>query len=209
MPAPHPQSLREELANTASHGAGVLLALLAMPVLAAEHALRDPLQHLGVWVFGASMLLLYGVSSAYHAAPVGRTKAWLRRMDHAAIYIFMAGSFTPFALGTSQGRSLLVVVWAVALIGVALKLTHRLRNTVLSTLMYLAFGWLVLWAAQPLLGSVSNDGVLWLWVGGLTYTAGTAFFLLEGRLRFSHLVWHLFVLAGSGCHVVAVFKHMS
>lgn len=209
MPAPHPQSLREELANTASHGVGVLLALLAMPVLAAERALRDPLQHLGVWVFAASMLLLYGVSSAYHAAPVGRTKAWLRRMDHAAIYIFMAGSFTPFALGTSQGRSLLVVVWAVALIGVALKLTHRLRNTVLSTLMYLAFGWLVLWAAQPLLSSVSNDGVLWLWVGGLTYTAGTAFFLLEGRLRFSHLVWHLFVLAGSGCHVVAVFKHMS
>jgi hemolysin III len=198
---------REERANVASHAVGVLLAVAAMPVLAADSALRGPLRDLGVWVFAATLLLVYAVSSIYHAVPVGRSKVWWKRMDHAAIYLFMAGSFTPFALGHALGGPLLAGVWAVALIGVALKLCGYLRNKAVSTALYLAFGWFVLAAAQPLLAALGRDGVLWLLAGGIAYTAGTVFFVLDQRLRFGHLVWHLFVLAGSGCHFVAVLKH--
>jgi len=198
---------REERANTASHGVGVLLALAAMPVLAAEGAATGPAREMGLWVFAATMLLLYAVSSAYHAAPIGRSKVWLKRADHAAIYVFMAGSFTPFALGHALGGPLLAGVWAVALAGVMLKLCGYLRQMAVSTALYLAFGWFVLAAAQPLLASLGREGMLWLLAGGIAYTTGTVFFVLDARMRFSHFVWHLFVLAGSGCHFVAVLKH--
>jgi hemolysin III len=209
MPRTAAQSLREEFANTASHGIGVVLALIALPVLAAEDAARAGTRHLGVWVFAATMLLMYAVSSALHAAPEGPTKGLLKRLDHAAIYVFMAGTFTPFALGHAMGAPLLVLVWAVAVIGVALKLAGCLRDRTLSTGLYLAFGWLVIAAAQPLLASLGRDGLLWLLAGGIAYTAGTLFFVLDQRLRFGHLVWHMFVLVGSGCHFVAVLKHVA
>ncbi|HEX6722079.1 MAG TPA: hemolysin III family protein [Burkholderiaceae bacterium] len=200
--------LREELANTASHALGVLLALVALPVLATDGAARTGERHLGVWVFAATMLLVYAASSIYHAAPASHpTKAVLKRLDHAAIYLFMAGTFTPFALGHALATPLLALVWAVAAIGVALKLAGCLRNRALSTALYLAFGWLVIAAAMPLLATLGREGVLWLLAGGIAYTAGVLFFLLDQRLRFGHLVWHMFVLVGSGCHFVAVLKH--
>jgi hemolysin III len=200
--------LREELANTASHAVGVLLALAALPVLAAEDAARSGAHHLGVWVFAATMLLVYAASSMYHAAPANHpTKGLLKRLDHAAIYVFMAGTFTPFALGHALGAPLLVLVWIVAATGVALKLAGYLRKRALSTGLYLAFGWLVIAAAQPLLSSLGREGLLWLLAGGIAYTAGVLFFVLDQRLRFGHLVWHVFVLVGSGCHFVAVLKH--
>lgn len=198
---------REERANMASHAVGVLLAMAAMPVLAADSALRAPLRDLGVWIFALTMLLVFAVSSIYHAVPVGRSKVWWKRLDHAAIYLFMAGSFTPFALGHALGTPLLTSVWVVALIGVALKLSGHLRNKSVSTALYLAFGWFVMAAAQPLLGTLGREGVLWLLAGGIAYSAGTVFFVLDQRLRFGHFVWHLFVLMGSGCHFVAVLKH--
>lgn len=204
---PTAPGLREELANTASHGLGVLLALVALPVLAADDATRAGSRHFGMWVFGATMLLVYAVSSAYHAAPAGPAKGLLKRLDHAAIYLFMAGTFTPFALGHALGAPLLVLVWVVAVAGVALKLAGYLRDRSLSTGLYLAFGWLVIAAAQPLLASLGRDGLLWLLAGAIAYTAGTLFFVLDQRLRFGHLVWHVFVLVGSGCHFVAVLKH--
>ena len=200
-------ALREELANTASHGLGVLLALVALPVLAADETARAGSHHLGVWVFAATMLLMYAVSSAYHAAPSGPTKGLLKRLDHAAIYLFMAGTFTPFALGHVQGAPLLGLVWGLAATGVAMKLAGYLRDRTLSTALYLAFGWLVLAAAQPLLASLGREGLLWLLAGAIAYMAGTLFFVLDQRLRFGHLVWHVFVLVGSGCHFVAVLKH--
>jgi len=201
--------LREERANTASHVLGVLFALVALPVLAADDAARAGARHLGVWVFAATMLLVYVVSSAYHAAPAGPTKGLLKRLDHAAIYLFMAGTFTPFALGHALSAPLLTLVWVVAATGVALKLAGYLRNRTLSTGLYLAFGWLVIAAAQPLLDSLARDGLQWLLAGGIAYTAGTLFFVLDDRLRFGHLVWHMFVLVGSGCHFVAVLKHVA
>ncbi|MCC7288754.1 MAG: hemolysin III family protein [Burkholderiaceae bacterium] len=200
--------LREELANTASHALGAVAALAALPVLAAEHAARSNGRETGMWVFAATMLLAYTVSSMYHATPAGhRTKAWLRRLDHAAIYVFMAGTYTPFALGHALGAPLLALVWAVAATGVALKLAGCLRNRALSTALYLAFGWLMIAAVQPLLASLGRDGLLWLLAGAIAYCAGTLFFLLDQRMRFGHLVWHLLVLVGSGCHLVAVLKH--
>jgi hemolysin III len=199
--------LREELANTASHALGALLALLALPVLAADDTARAPARHLGVWVFVATMLLTYVVSSALHAAPEGPAKGLLKRLDHAAIYLFMAGTFTPFALGHALGTPLLALVWAMAATGVALKLAGYLRHRALSTGMYLAYGWLVIAAAQPLWASLGPEGTLWLLAGGIAYSAGTLFFVLDQKVRFGHLVWHVFVLIGSGCHFVAVIKH--
>jgi hemolysin III len=204
--APEP---REERANTASHVFGVLLALVALPVLAADEAARADPRHLGVWVFATTMLLVYLVSSAYHAAPVGPAKSLLKRLDHAAIYLFMAGTFTPFALGHALGAPLLALVWAVAAAGVAMKLAGYLRDRTVSTALYLGFGWLVIAAAQPLLASLGRDGLQWLLAGGIAYCAGTLFFMLDQRLRFGHLVWHVFVLVGSGCHFVAVLKHVA
>jgi len=198
---------REERANTASHAFGMLLALVALPVLAADDAAHVGARHLGVWVFVATMLLVYAMSSAYHAAPAGPAKGLLKRLDHAAIYLFMAGTFTPFALGHAFGAPLLGLVWAVAAAGMALKLAGYLRQRTLSTALYLAFGWLVIAAAQPLLASLGREGLQWLLAGGIAYCAGTLFFMFDQRLRFGHLVWHLFVLAGSGCHFVAVLKH--
>jgi hemolysin III len=204
---PMAPGLREERANMVSHAFGVLLALCALPVLAADDATRAGSRHIGVWVFAVTMLLVYVVSSAYHAAPVGPTKGLLQRLDHAAIYLFMAGTFTPFALGHALGAPLLALVWSVAVAGIALKLAGYLCNRAVSTALYLAFGWLVIAAAQPLLVSLGREGLQWLLAGGIAYTAGTLFFMLDERLRFGHLVWHVFVLAGSGCHLMAVLKH--
>lgn len=207
MAMPLAPERREEQANTASHALGVLLALLGLPVLAADDAARSGARWLGVWVFVATMVLVFAVSSAYHAAPAGPAKGLLKRLDHAAIYLFMAGTFTPFALGHALGAPLLTLVWAVAAAGVAMKLAGWLGNRGLSTALYLAFGWLVFAAAQPLLTSLGREGLLWLLAGGIAYCAGTLFFMLDERLRFGHLVWHVFVLVGSGCHFVAVLKY--
>ena len=205
---PFSQTVPEERANAASHALGCVLALVAMPVLADQvDAVRHPVRHLGVTVFVASMVLMYLVSAAYHAVPVGAAKRLLRKCDHAVIFVFIAGSFTPFALGQVQrgeGRALLAAVWAVALVGVVLKLANRLRHRVLSTALYLAFGWLVAALAQPLLASLPPAGLRLLVAGGLAYSLGSIFFLLDRRMPYSHLVWHLFVITGSTCHFLAV-----
>ncbi|NDG41140.1 MAG: hemolysin III family protein [Betaproteobacteria bacterium] len=202
------QSLREERANAASHLLGGLLALAAMPVLADQvDAARYPLRHLGLTVFITTMVLMYGVSAIYHALPAGRAKRALRRCDHALIFVFIAGSYTPFALGEVQrGQDWhpLAVVWAIALVGVALKLTDRLRHSVWSTGLYLLFGWMVALLARPVLAAMPEQGLQLLVAGGLAYSVGSLFFLLDGRMAYSHLVWHLWVIAGSSCHLLAL-----
>lgn len=204
---PTAPGLREERANTASHALGVLLALAALPVVAADDAARTGARHIGLWVFAATMLLVFAMSSAYHAVPAGPAKVVLKRLDHAAIYLFMAGTFTPFALGHALGTPLLALVWATAAAGVVMKLFGHPVDRTVSTALYLAFSWLVIAAAQPLLASLGRDGLLWLLAGGIAYCAGTLFFMFDHRMRFGHLVWHVFVLVGSGCHFVAVLKH--
>ncbi|HSV72055.1 MAG TPA: hemolysin III family protein [Methylibium sp.] len=206
-----PQSRGEEFANAASHALGLLLALGSLPVLLDLVARRGPeLHRFGVGVFAATMILLYFASALYHALPPGRLKGWCQTLDHAAIFLFIAGSYTPFMLGPmppASGRPLLAAVWGLALVGILLKLLRRPRSPWLSTVLYLSLAWLGLVVLGPLLRSVSAAGLAWLLAGAGAYMAGLVFFLLDGRLRYGHFVWHLFVLAGSGCHFCAAVWH--
>ena len=205
------QTLREEVANAISHGFGFLLAVASLPVLvsfAARHGSRGAL--LGACVFSLTMIVLYFASAVYHALPRGRTKDWFNRLDHAAIYLFIAGTYTPFALGLvhdSTGWAPFALVWSLALAGMCAKVCNRLRHPLWSTALYMAFGWLTLMAASPLLQRLPFDGLLLLLGGGLAYTVGVAFYLLDHRVPYGHFVWHLFVLIGSTCHFFAALWH--
>jgi hemolysin III len=201
------QGLGEEIANAASHGIGFLLALVSLPALAAGAAIGDATTRHGLLVFIASMLFAYLISALYHAAPPGPAKAWLRRVDHAAIFVFIAGTCTPFALRAGDAPAALALVWTMALLGAALKLRQRLADRGASTGVYVAFGWFALSVIGPLGGdAIAGEMLLWLLVGGAAYSIGTVFFLLDAKLRYAHLVWHLFVLSGSACHVVALTR---
>jgi hemolysin III len=202
-----PQSVGEEFANSLIHGLGLLLAIAAIPVLI------DAVSHLGshriagMAVFGATMVLLYLTSTLYHAMPAGRAKRFVLKLDLGAIYFFMAGTYTAFALGVTRGPvdwALFSLVWSIAVIGATLKACNRLTHPWLSTSLYLLLGWLALFAAVPIVKQVPVAGIAWLLGGGLAYSIGVIFFLLDSRLRYAHSVWHCFVAAGSGCHVVAV-----
>ena len=163
-----------------------------------------------VATFALAMMLLYLSSALYHGLPPGRGKRLFERLDHAAIYLFIAGSYTPFAASALQGSrawGMLLSVWAAAVLGALLTLTQRVTHPLCSTGLYIATGWLVLLAALPSIGQVSEMGVRLLLAGGLAYTLGAALFLLSPRVRFAHLLWHLFVMAGSGLHFAAAMWH--
>jgi hemolysin III len=201
------QSPGEELANSASHGIALLAAIVAAPFLIASARHQGAASVAGAMVFAATMVLLYLASTVYHALPEGRLKQAALKLDHGAIYLFIAGSYTPFALNRPDGAwnlALLALVWAVATLGLALKAFNRLRTAWLSTGMYLLMGWLALVAALPLIGHLTQWSAHWLIAGGVAYTVGVAFFVLDSRLRYAHAVWHGFVAAGTGCHAVAV-----
>jgi hemolysin III len=203
-----PQTRGEELANTLSHGAGALAALGVMPVLIVYAAMKGTAANVvGASIFAVTMLLLYGVSSLYHALPHGRAKRLFMRLDHSSIYLFIAGSYTPFTLGALNGPwgwTLFGLVWGLAVIGVVLKSGNWLTQQWLSVTLYLLMGWLVIIAAVPLIERVATAGLVWLAAGGLAYTVGVVFFALDNRVRYAHFIWHLFVLAGSACHFFAV-----
>jgi hemolysin III len=201
------QSSGEELANSLSHGFGLLLALASLPILVQFAAQRGGAADVvAASLFSATMILLYLVSALYHALPAGRAKQWFNRLDHAAIYLFIAGSYMPYLLGALRGAwgwTLFGIVWSAAALGVVAKLFNRLRHPLWSTGLYLAMGWVALIAVVPLVERLPTTTLAWLLAGGLAYTLGAAVFLLDSRIRYAHFVWHLFVLAGSGCHVVA------
>jgi hemolysin III len=207
-PADRPQTLGEEIANAISHGAGCLLAAASLPVLVSHAAQHGGVADVvGASLFAATMIVLYLVSALYHALPPGRAKHWFNRLDHAAIYLFIAGSYMPYLLGVLRGVwgwTLFGVVWGVAAFGIVAKLFNRLRHPLWSTGLYVAMGWVAVVAAAPLIERLPGSGLAWLVAGGLSYTVGAGVFLLDGRIRFAHFAWHLFVIAGSACHVVAV-----
>ncbi|MFV1985696.1 MAG: hemolysin III family protein [Gemmatimonadota bacterium] len=200
------RSPREELANSLSHGIGFVSALAATPILVVQAAGRGSTANVvGATVFGVSLILLYLSSMWYHAVPSSPLKQRLRRLDHAAIYLLIAGTYTPFTLGVlggTWGWTLFGIVWAAAAIGVIHKLVAGVRYPRLSTALYLLMGWLIVIAFKPLVTSVPIDGILWLAAGGLAYTGGVVFYV--ARRPYSHFVWHLFVLTGSVCHFFAV-----
>jgi hemolysin III len=203
------QSAGEELANSISHAIGLVGAIIGTPVLlltALRHASAFFL--VGTIIFTVTMLLVYFGSTLYHAWPQTRVKSFLQLMDHSAIFLLIAGTCTPFALGPLRdagGLTMLCIVWTLALFGVAMKATRgALRHRRLAMTLYLGTGWIGVIFIRPLALAVPWSAVLWLVVGGIAYTAGTLFFANE-RLRYSHFVWHLFVLAGTSCHFAAVF----
>jgi hemolysin III len=201
-------SLGEEIANSVSHGVGVVAALLATPLLllsAARHGERA--QMIGVSVFAGTVLLLYLASTLYHALPDNMAKRVFRVIDHSAIFFLIAGTYTPFTLGTLRGAwgwTLLGSVWSLAVLGTALKATGGIRYPRLSTILYIAMGWLALIAIRPLWLRLPVMGWLWLIAGGVAYTAGIAFYACDHRVRYGHFVWHVFVLMGTACHFLAV-----
>jgi len=204
------QTLGEEIANAVSHGVALLTALATVPFLIVASSHRHPSSIVGVAVFGATMVMLYFTSTLYHALPLGRAKRVMLKLDYSAIYLFIAGSYTPFALGALAGPwgwSLFGLVWTLAAAGVALKVFDRLSHPWASTGLYLAMGWLVVVAAVPMLERVPLAGLAWLLAGGIVYTLGVVFFVLDHRVRYAHAIWHAFVAAGTGLHVVAVMGY--
>jgi hemolysin III len=201
------QTWGEELANTLSHSVGFLLAVASLPILVHLSALRGGAADVvGASLFSATMTLLYLVSALYHALPTGRAKHWFNRLDHAAIYLFIAGSYMPYLLGVLRGPwgwTLFGIVWGAAVLGVTAKLFNRLRHPLWSTGLYVAMGWVALIAAVPLFERLPGAALAWLVAGGLAYTLGALVFLFDSKIRYAHFVWHLFVMAGSSCHFVA------
>lgn len=202
------QSRGEEIANSISHGIGLLAALVATPVLikqAVQSGAADFL--LGASIFSASLVLLYLASTLYHALPTGRAKRILKTVEHSAIFVLIAGTYTPLTLGVLRGAwgwTILALVWTLAVVGVVLKACNRLSHPVISTGLYLLMGWLLLIAIKPLFSRVPLPGILWIAAGGAAYTSGVAFFAADSRLKYGHFIWHLFVMAGSACHYFAV-----
>jgi hemolysin III len=202
---------RQELANTLTHGVGVLAALVGGVLLITMASLRgDPWRIVGAAVFTATLVLLYTASTLYHAASSPRAKRRLKVLDHASIYLLIAGTYTPFTLGGLRGGwgwSLFGVIWGLAVAGVVFKLFAAGRFPRASTAIYLAMGWLILIAVGPMARSLSPAVMGWLLAGGLAYTLGTIFYH-NRRFTYAHAVWHGFVLAGSVCHAVAVGLHI-
>ena len=199
----------DERASSVTHGFGLLAAVAAAPFLIINAvSTGSPSDVVGAAIFAASLILLYLVSTLYHAVRRSSIKQRLRRLDHAAIYVLIAGTYTPFTLGALRGGwgwSLFGVIWAAAALGVATKLMRGVRRPGLSAALYVAMGWLVLVAIPPLVTRVPQAGVVWLVLGGLAYSGGV-FYNLRST-RYAHTIWHVFVLAGSACHVVAVFGY--
>lgn len=205
-----PQAFGEEIANAISHGVALLGAVAALPVLVIGAADGGAAAITGAAIFGATLLMLYLASTIYHALPAGRAKQAFMVIDHCAIFLLIAGTYTPFTLGVLGGAwdwSLFGVVWGLALSGILMKALLGTRHQGLSTALYLAMGWLVVVAAEPLIGAVPVPGLLWLLAGGLSYTLGVVFFHVDSRVRYAHFVWHLFVVAGSFCHFIAVLRY--
>jgi hemolysin III len=201
------QSRGEEIANSISHGIGLIAALVATPFLVVDAIRRgDAAYIVGVSIFAATVLL-YLASTLYHALPAGKAKQVFRIIEHSAIFLLIAGTYTPFTLGVLRGAwgwTLLGLVWGLALTGVALKAFERISHPVISTGLYLFMGWLIVIAADPMYERVPLSGLLWLVAGGVAYSAGVAFFVADSRLRYGHFIWHLFVMTGTTCHYFAV-----
>lgn len=199
----------EELANCLTHGVGLLGAIAVAPVLIVGSVVRGSAADIvGASIFASSLIVLYLASTVYHAVRPGPGKMVLQRMDHAAIYILIAGTYTPFTLGVLRGGwgwALFGVIWGAAALGVGAKLLGGMGRSALSTAIYVVMGWLVVIAIHPVLTRIPFAGVLWLVSGGMLYSVGVLFYVR--RARYAHAVWHLFVLGGSVCHVLSVLGY--
>ena len=203
------QSVGEELANTISHGIGLCAALIGAPILLLEAHRTGAGFFFGTVIFAVTMSMLYLGSTLYHAWPQSRGKSILQVLDHSAIFLLIAGTYTPFTLGLLRGfwgATILVLVWGLAIFGVTLKATcGTSRHSKLAMTLYLGTGWLALIAIRPITLAIPPTTLFWLVAGGVAYTTGVLFFVNQ-RLRYSHFIWHLFVLAGTSCHFLALLS---
>ena len=197
----------EEIANSLSHGVGLVLAILATPILIIASTRYGTMWNVvGVSVFAASMVLLYLASTLYHALTNGTAKRIFRMLDHSAIFLLIAGTYTPFTLGVLRGPwgwTLFGLVWTLAAVGLTMKIVFGARYSWLSVILYLTMGWLVVIAAPQVMHRVPLSGLAWILAGGIAYTAGVGFYAAH-RVRYAHFAWHLFVIVGTVCHFFAV-----
>ena len=202
---------KEERLNIVSHGIGFGLSILALILLILKARRFGDQEHLvSFTIFGASMVLVYAASTFYHSAKASRLRIRLNILDHAAIYVLIAGTYTPFALVTLEGiagLTILWIVWIMALAGVILKLFYAGRYQLLSTIIYVAMGWLIIFAINPLIDNLSTEGIWWLFSGGIFYTIGAILFM-QNRIPYNHAIFHIFVLLGTFSHFISIYFYI-
>src|SRR5210317_343104 len=201
----------EEKINIISHATGFILSIVASVLLVMHASLHgDVWQIFSFSIFGASLIILYGASTLYHSAknPLLRNK--LNIIDHASIYVLIAGTYTPFTLVTLKGTigwAIFGISWGLALTGIILKLFFTGKYDLISTIMYVFMGWIIVFAIKPLINNLPLEGLLWLFAGGISYTIGAILYSI-GRIKFNHAIFHILVLIGSFCHFVSVFFYV-
>jgi len=206
-----PYSFREELFNSITHGAGVILSIAALVLLIVFSSIYGNASHVvSCTIFGVTLILLYSASTLYHSIQKPQVKSVCKILDHSCIYLLIAGTYTPFLLVTLRGAlgwTMFAVIWFLAIAGVLFKVFFVNRFKMLSTIAYLLMGWIIIFAIKPLIDSLPSGGVVWLIAGGLAYSLGVIFYAWK-KLPFNHAIWHLFVLAGSMCHFFAVIFYV-
>jgi len=201
----------EEKTNIISHAIGLVLSIVALVLMVVRASLYGDVLHLAsVSIFGVSLIALYMASTFYHSAkdPAKRTR--LRIIDHATIYVLIAGTYTPLtliALGGTVGWVIFGVSWGMAFIGISLKVFFTGKFDLVSTLMYVFMGWIIVFAIKPLMDNMSSEGLFWLFAGGVAYTTGAIIYSIR-KVPFNHAIFHLFVLLGSFCHFLSVYFYV-
>lgn len=204
-------SLKEEIAHSVTHGIGVLLSVIGLAVLVVYSSQYGDAWHVvSSGIYGATLIVLYTSSTLYHAVTLPDLKRFLQKLDHAAIFLLIAGTYTPFTLVNLRGGwgwTLFGIVWSIAIAGMVMELIVKKRYKRISIGLYLGLGWLVMIAIEPMISNVEMGGLILLLVGGLFYSLGVIFYVWK-TLVYHHAIWHLFVLAGSACHFFAVFLYV-
>ena len=204
-------SQTEEKINIVSHGIGLVLSCVAFVLLATHANLHGDILHtISFSVFGASLIMLYAASTIYHSAKKPELRKRLKIIDHASIYVLVAGTYTPFTLITLNGTLGWVIFgtsWGLAITGIILKLFFTGKYNLISTSMYVFIGWVIVFAIKPLIDNLSSEGLLWLLAGGISYTVGAVLYSIK-KIKFNHAIFHMFVLTGSFCHFISVYFYV-
>jgi hemolysin III len=204
-------TLLEDTLNSITHGAGVLFSIIGLILLIAFSSRYGQINHIiSCTIFGTALVLLYTASTLYHSSRKPTVKHFFKIVDHSCIYVLIAGTYTPFMLVVirgSLGWAIFAIVWSLTILGIVFKVFFVNRFRIISTIAYLAMGWLIIFAIKPLFQTLPGEGIAWLVAGGLAYTMGIVFYIWK-KLPFNHAIWHLFVLAGSICHFMAVFFYV-
>jgi hemolysin III len=201
----------EEKINTISHAIGFILSIVALVLLVTHANLHGNVWHIVSFsIFGASLIILYAASTLYHSAKKSKLRNRLKIIDHASIYVLIAGTYTPFTLVTLKGTIGWVIFgtsWGLALTGIILKLFFTGRYNLISTIMYVLMGWVIVFVIKPLINNLPLEGLLWLFAGGISYTIGAILYSIK-KIKFNHAIFHMFVLMGSFCHFMSVFFYV-